>query len=146
MYQIPCSCGNVYIGETKRALETRIKEHRAAVRWGETDEEWIFTISNLLLRLPHSIGNIASWMMFKLTNLLTVFIIQPHQSRERSQPGIMYWCGLFPLCQFPLCQFPLCQFPLCQLPTSSPSHFVNSRLVNIDQVGIDKVGIDKVGS
>ena len=25
--------------------------------------------------LPHSIGNIASWMMFKLTNLLTVFII-----------------------------------------------------------------------
>lgn len=33
------------------------------------DEEWIFTISNLLLHLPHSIGNIASWMMFKLTNL-----------------------------------------------------------------------------
>ena len=25
VYQIPCSCGNVYIGETKRALETHIK-------------------------------------------------------------------------------------------------------------------------
>ena len=25
--EVPCSCGKVYIGETKRRLETRIKEH-----------------------------------------------------------------------------------------------------------------------
>lgn len=30
VYQIPCSCGQVYIGETKRRLETRLKEHRDA--------------------------------------------------------------------------------------------------------------------
>ena len=41
MYQIPCSCGNVYIGETKRALETHIKEHRAATRRGETEKSAI---------------------------------------------------------------------------------------------------------
>ena len=41
MYQIPCSCGNVYIGETKRALETRIKEHRAATRRGEMEKSAI---------------------------------------------------------------------------------------------------------
>ena len=35
VYQVPCSCGRVYIGETKRALETRIKEHKAATRRGE---------------------------------------------------------------------------------------------------------------
>ena len=29
-YQIPCSCGKVYIGEMVRRLETRIKEHRDA--------------------------------------------------------------------------------------------------------------------
>ena len=28
VYRIPCSCGQVYIGETKRRLETRLKEHR----------------------------------------------------------------------------------------------------------------------
>ena len=30
LYRIPCSCGQVYIGETKRRLETRLKEHRDA--------------------------------------------------------------------------------------------------------------------
>ena len=30
VYRIPCSCVQVYIGETKRRLETRLKEHRDA--------------------------------------------------------------------------------------------------------------------
>ena len=30
IYHIPCSCGQVYIGETKQRLETRLKEHRDA--------------------------------------------------------------------------------------------------------------------
>ena len=30
VYRIPCSCGQVYIVETKRRLETRLKEHRDA--------------------------------------------------------------------------------------------------------------------
>ena len=30
--RIPCSCGKAYIGETKRRLETRLKEHRDACR------------------------------------------------------------------------------------------------------------------
>ena len=31
-----CSCGKVHIGETKRQLETRMKEHHAAVRLGHS--------------------------------------------------------------------------------------------------------------
>ena len=34
VYRIPCSCGQVYIGETKRRLETRLKEHRHACERG----------------------------------------------------------------------------------------------------------------
>ena len=30
VYEIPCSCGKVYIGETKRRLETQLKEHKEA--------------------------------------------------------------------------------------------------------------------
>lgn len=30
VYEIPCSCGRVYIGETGRSIETRISEHRRA--------------------------------------------------------------------------------------------------------------------
>ena len=32
VYQIPCSCGMVYIGETVRRLESRVKEHQDACR------------------------------------------------------------------------------------------------------------------
>ena len=35
-YQIPCQCGKVYVGETQRRLETRIKEHRDACNKGDT--------------------------------------------------------------------------------------------------------------
>ena len=32
VYQIPCSCGQVYIGTTKRSIHTRIKEHERHCR------------------------------------------------------------------------------------------------------------------
>ena len=38
VYEVPCSCGKVYIGETKRTLETRMKEHRAAARLGQLEK------------------------------------------------------------------------------------------------------------
>ena len=38
IYEIPCSCGCTYIGETKRALETRLREHQAATRCGELEK------------------------------------------------------------------------------------------------------------
>ncbi len=35
MYSIPCSCGKVYIGETTRRLEQRVKEHQDACNRGD---------------------------------------------------------------------------------------------------------------
>ena len=34
VYLIPCSCGAVYIRETRRNLETQIKDHKDACRMG----------------------------------------------------------------------------------------------------------------
>ena len=41
VYQIPCSCGQVYIGETIRRLETRMKEHRDACERGTLEKSAI---------------------------------------------------------------------------------------------------------
>ena len=41
LHEIPCTCGKVYIGETKRRLETRIKEHKEACMNGFTDKSAI---------------------------------------------------------------------------------------------------------
>ena len=38
VYEIPCSCGQRYIGETRRTLGTRLKEHQAATRRGEIEK------------------------------------------------------------------------------------------------------------
>ena len=41
VYKIPCTCGKVYIGETTRRLETRVREHQNACRRGEFDKSAI---------------------------------------------------------------------------------------------------------
>ena len=41
VYEIPCMCGKVYIGETKRRLGTRLKEHKDACVKGQTDKSAI---------------------------------------------------------------------------------------------------------
>ena len=41
VYKIPCSCGKVYIGETIRRLETRLKEHCTACKKGEIEKSAI---------------------------------------------------------------------------------------------------------
>ncbi|VEN43722.1 unnamed protein product [Callosobruchus maculatus] len=38
VYRIPCTCGSVYIGTTKRSINTRIAEHKASCRLGHTDK------------------------------------------------------------------------------------------------------------
>ena len=38
VYEIPCKCGKVYIGETRRRLETCIKEHKVACERGQTEK------------------------------------------------------------------------------------------------------------
>lgn len=41
VYEVPCTCGKVYIGETKRRLETRLKEHKDACAKCLTDKSAI---------------------------------------------------------------------------------------------------------
>ena len=36
VYKIPCKCGKVYIGETGRTMQDRIKEHDRDIRFART--------------------------------------------------------------------------------------------------------------
>ena len=47
VYRIPCECGKVYIGETKRKLPTRLKEHGAHGRRGDFDKSAIVKHSHI---------------------------------------------------------------------------------------------------
>jgi hypothetical protein len=52
VYQIPCQCGKVYVGETQRRLETRVKEHRDACTKGDT---WKSAIAEHQWDLQHQV-------------------------------------------------------------------------------------------
>ena len=41
IYFIPCECGEGYIGETKRPLEIRMKEHKRHTTRGETERSGV---------------------------------------------------------------------------------------------------------
>ena len=66
VYQIPCSCGYV---ETKRVLETCIKEHKAAARRGETEKS---AITCLGTASPNTVGETS--MLYQVNNTTTLLI------------------------------------------------------------------------
>jgi predicted GIY-YIG superfamily endonuclease len=47
VYSIPCECGQVYIGQTGRSIDTRIKEHHRHIRLAHADKSAV---------AEHSIG------------------------------------------------------------------------------------------
>ena len=73
VYRNPCSCSQVYIGETRRRLEMRLKEHRDTCENGMTEKSavaehaWenhpvclhLFTFA--LMMTEHSVQMLASY-------------------------------------------------------------------------------------
>ena len=62
VYRIPCSCGKVYIGTTKRSINTRISEHKRNCRLGQTEKSAV--AEHALLDGEHKI-------MFENTDVLS---------------------------------------------------------------------------
>ncbi|XP_046404093.1 uncharacterized protein LOC124169501 [Ischnura elegans] len=45
VYQIPCECGQVYVGETGRTIATRMKEHQRHFRLGQPEKSAVAELS-----------------------------------------------------------------------------------------------------
>jgi len=52
VYKIPCECGKVYIGETGRAMQDRIKEHDRDIRLARTQASAVSEHGNETEHLP----------------------------------------------------------------------------------------------
>lgn len=63
VYRIPCTCGSVYIGTTKRSINTRINEHKASCRLGHIEKSAV---------VEHTLGNdsIEHRIKFEETHIL----------------------------------------------------------------------------
>ena len=54
VYRIPCSCGDIYIGITKRSVNTRLKEHERHCRLRDT--EWSAVAQHIVMNPEHNIA------------------------------------------------------------------------------------------
>lgn len=74
VYRIPCSCGSVYIGTTKRSINTRIKEHKANCRLGHSEKSAV---------AEHTLNNTNHAIEFDKTQVLcTTTAYYPRLYRE----------------------------------------------------------------
>ena len=62
IYEVPCVCGDVYVGETNRSLEVRLKEHRAAER-GELEK-------SALAELAWEAGHVIEWEAAQVVGMM----------------------------------------------------------------------------
>ena len=54
VYRIPCECGKVYIGETGRPMQDKIKEHDRGIRLARTE-------TSAVSEHAHNIGHKPLW-------------------------------------------------------------------------------------
>ena len=54
VYRIPCECGKVYIGETGRPMQDRIKEHDRDIRLARTE-------TSVISEQAHNTGHKPLW-------------------------------------------------------------------------------------
>ena len=79
IYSIPCECGKEYIGETGRPLLTRVKEHKAALKKGETfssklvEHAWEME-HNFMWDEAKAIGKETYWKARKCHEALEIYI------------------------------------------------------------------------
>ena len=91
--QVPCTCGKVYIGEAKRRLETRLKEHKDGCVKCQTDKSAIvkhawsedhpinWSGTKILQHASHTIAPLRT--AYKLTSLVISF----HSLRKTRASG-----------------------------------------------------------
>ena len=88
IYKIKCDCGDIYIGETGRPVETRLKEHKTSIK----NSDMKSTLSEHLINKPnHSINwheteilavNIHDWRKRKLLEAINIKRINPQLNRD----------------------------------------------------------------
>ena len=65
VYRIPCKCGSVYVGTTKRSVNTRIKEHKASCRLGQTEKSAV---------AEHALSDMDHHIKFEETQVLATTV------------------------------------------------------------------------
>ena len=75
VYRIPCECGKVYIGETGRPMQDRIKEHDRDIRLARTE-------TSAVSEHAHNTGHMPLWNELKFIDR------DPYYCRRRVKEAI----------------------------------------------------------
>ena len=91
IYKIPCECGESYIGETLRPLETRIAEHKKCCREGDSRsgvaEHMWSKQHDIRWNETRVIDTETGWTKRKIKEALHIKLCQNAFSHPSSQPS-----------------------------------------------------------
>jgi hypothetical protein len=92
VYSVPCECGHVYIGQTGRSIETRIKEHHRHIHPEQTDKSAEAEHSiNLGHRIKLEDTTILSTKATYIDRMIREDIeIEPHPRKINTEDGLRH--------------------------------------------------------
>jgi hypothetical protein len=102
VYSIPCQCGQMYIGQTGRSIETRIKEHHQHTRLGHPDKS---AVAELVVNHNHLIKFQDTWIFSTVPGYMDYLIregveLELHTDNMNREDGLTLcraWKHLFHL-------------------------------------------------
>ncbi|XP_076397942.1 uncharacterized protein LOC143266273 [Megachile rotundata] len=101
VYKIPCSCGQVYIGETGRSVNTRLKEHERCARLGYIQsavaEHQITTGHKILFEKTKVLAKTSAYLPRKYREAIEIRKHPNNINRETGYHINPIWHTLFPV-------------------------------------------------
>ncbi|XP_076396721.1 uncharacterized protein LOC143265924 [Megachile rotundata] len=101
VYKIPCSCGQVYIGETGRSVNTRLKEHERCARLGYIQsavaEHQITTGHKILFEKTEVLAKTSAYLPRKHREAIEIRKHPNNINRETGYHINPIWHTLFPV-------------------------------------------------
>ena len=89
VYRIPCECGRVYVGETRRRLKQRITEHKQAVKNADSNNRLAVYVARTEHEIRRDEAEIVhregQWMKRKIKESLT---IKAHDNNLNLDAGV----------------------------------------------------------
>jgi hypothetical protein len=105
IYCIPCKCGKVYVGQTGRTIEARLKEHRRHVHLNQPDKSAVaqhsITSHRINFDSTSKLGTATKYMDCLVKEAIEIWLHPDNFNRDDRFNLSHTWCPIIKMLQLP---------------------------------------------